>query len=154
MTKRLSNVLKVHVDMKQLKFNQTTRMNKKNISPCHVFVASFDRPNLSWQIVPKNGPGVNEQALAQLLDLCQEERFATKCGIVYCRTREDTEVTSQYLENAGIPSCHYHAGVAVGGRKWVQRKWMSNHIRACSLQKKEIIFFCVLVCCLYPQSEE
>ena len=80
--------------MKQLKFNQTKKI-KKNIVPCKVFVASFDRPNLSWQIVSKNGPGVNEKALEQLLELCQEERFENKCGIVYCRTREDTEVTSQ-----------------------------------------------------------
>ena len=26
-------------------------------------------------------------------------------------------------------SCHYHAGVSVGGRKWVQNKWMKNEIR-------------------------
>jgi hypothetical protein len=116
--------------LKNLKLNRTMKIRKRdNVQPCKIFIASFDRPNLSWQVVKKEVPGVEKEALDQLLELCSEPRFSNKCGIVYCRTREDTEIASQFLHSAGIPSCHYHAGVTPGGKKWVQQKWMSNDIR-------------------------
>jgi bloom syndrome protein len=90
------------------------------------FQASFDRPNLSWAVVRKAGPGISEEALAQLLDMCK--RFRNQCGIVYCMKRLDTEIAAQYLQKNGIKSCHYHGSVASGGRKWVQQKWMSNEV--------------------------
>ena len=120
---------------KQLKFHSSyaAATQRKRIKAgqreSKTFVASFDRPNLSWQIVPKEAPGCSEEALDQLLELCQEERFNNRCGIVYCRTREDTELASTYLDNNGLKSCHYHAGVSVGGKKWVQNNWMDNKIQ-------------------------
>ena len=110
---------------KQLKFmssyverTRRTRLAKGG-RDSKTFVASFDRPNLSWQIVPKTVAGCKEEALEQILELCQEHRFNNKCGIVYCRTREDTETIAQYLDQNGGSACHYHAGMTVGDKKWV-----------------------------------
>jgi len=110
---------------KQLKFmssyverTRRTRLAKGG-RDSKTFVASFDRPNLSWQIVPKAVAGCKEEALEQILELCQEHRFNNKCGIVYCRTREDTETIAQYLDQNGASACHYHAGMTVGDKKWV-----------------------------------
>ena len=128
---------KVREDIeKQLKFRssyaESTQKKRKRDGtgrPSKTFLASFDRPNLSWQILPKEEKEVGADALIQLLELCSENRFQNKSGIIYCRTREDCETTSLYLEKNHITSCHYHAGVSVGGRKWVQNKWMKNEIR-------------------------
>ncbi len=68
------------------------------------FVASFDRPNIQYRIVPKDNPR------AQLLDLLRTEH-AGHSGIVYCLSRASVETTAQYLTDQGIPALPYHAGL-------------------------------------------
>jgi ATP-dependent DNA helicase RecQ len=68
------------------------------------FVASFDRPNIQYRIVPKNSP------LRQLLELLSTEH-AGHAGIVYCLSRASTEKTAQFLVDNGIPALPYHAGL-------------------------------------------
>ena len=68
------------------------------------FVASFDRPNIQYRIVPKDNPR------AQLLELLRTEH-AGHSGIVYCLSRASVETTAQYLTDQGIPALPYHAGL-------------------------------------------
>jgi ATP-dependent DNA helicase RecQ len=68
------------------------------------FVASFDRPNIQYRIVPKNNPR------AQLLDLLRTEHPGD-AGIVYCLSRASVEQTATYLSDQGIPALPYHAGL-------------------------------------------
>ena len=68
------------------------------------FVASFDRPNIQYRIVPKDNPR------AQLLDLLRTEH-AGHSGIVYCLSRASVESTAEYLAGQGIPALPYHAGL-------------------------------------------
>src|SRR5690606_20592334 len=68
------------------------------------FVASFDRPNIQYRIVPKANPR------AQLLQLLRTEH-AGDAGIVYCLSRASVEQTAQHLVDAGIPALPYHAGL-------------------------------------------
>nr|WP_297423118.1 DNA helicase RecQ [uncultured Actinotalea sp.] len=68
------------------------------------FVASFDRPNIRYRIVPK------ANARAQLLELLRAEH-AGDSGIVYCLSRASVEQTAEHLSAQGIPALPYHAGL-------------------------------------------
>jgi ATP-dependent DNA helicase RecQ len=68
------------------------------------FVASFDRPNIRYRIVPKDNPR------AQLLRLLRDEHPGD-AGIVYCLTRKSVEETAAFLVDNGIPALPYHAGL-------------------------------------------
>jgi ATP-dependent DNA helicase RecQ len=75
-----------------------------NLTDARHFVASFDRPNIQYRIVPKNEPQ------RQLLELLRTEH-AGDAGIVYCLSRASTEKTAQFLVDNGIPALAYHAGL-------------------------------------------
>jgi ATP-dependent DNA helicase RecQ len=81
------------------------------------FVASFDRPNIQYRIVPKNNPK------AQLLELLRAEHPGD-AGIVYCLSRASVETTAQYLVDHGIPALPYHAGLNSGVRAWNQARFL------------------------------
>ena len=68
------------------------------------FVASFDRPNIQYRIVPKNDPK------RQLLQLLRTEHDGDS-GIVYCLTRASVEQSAEFLEQNGIVALPYHAGL-------------------------------------------
>lgn len=68
------------------------------------FVASFDRPNIQYRIVPKDQPQ------KQLLNLLRTEH-AGDSGIVYCLSRASVEKTAEFLIDQGIPALPYHAGL-------------------------------------------
>ena len=68
------------------------------------FVADFDRPNITYRIVPKANPR------AQLLDLLRTEH-AGDAGIVYCLSRASVEQTADFLTTNGITALPYHAGL-------------------------------------------
>ncbi|MGW8379258.1 DNA helicase RecQ [Streptomyces sp. ODS28] len=68
------------------------------------FVASFDRPNIQYRIVPKTDPK------KQLLKLLREEHPGDS-GIVYCLSRNSVEKTAEFLSAQGIDAVPYHAGL-------------------------------------------
>ncbi|MDF3293398.1 DNA helicase RecQ [Streptomyces silvisoli] len=68
------------------------------------FVASFDRPNIQYRIVPKNDPK------KQLLDLLRTEHSGD-AGIVYCLSRASVEKTAEFLVRNGVEALPYHAGL-------------------------------------------
>ncbi len=81
------------------------------------FVASFDRPNIQYRIVPKDNPR------AQLLDLLRTEH-AGDAGIVYCLSRASVEQTAQHLTTQGIPALPYHAGLDASVRAQNQSRFL------------------------------
>ncbi|MFD7026374.1 DNA helicase RecQ [Promicromonospora sukumoe] len=68
------------------------------------FVASFDRPNITYRVAPKDSP------LKQLLNLLRTEHPGD-AGIVYCLSRASVEKTAQQLTDQGIRALPYHAGL-------------------------------------------
>ncbi len=77
-----------------------SRLNLRN--PC-VVRASFNRPNLFYQVVPK------ENAAAQIRAFVSAR--PGESGIVYRTTRDDVEQTAGMLARAGIHALPYHAGM-------------------------------------------
>jgi ATP-dependent DNA helicase RecQ len=83
------------------------------------FVASFDRPNISYEIVEK------QSAPAQLKAFIRE-RHAGDAGIVYCLSRAKVEDTAEALTKAGIEALPYHAGMDAGMRARNQDRFIND----------------------------
>jgi ATP-dependent DNA helicase RecQ len=74
-----------------------------NLTDAKLFLASFDRPNLRYAVIPKAAP------LRQLLAFLETRKGDS--GIVYCLSRATTEATANALRAAGINALPYHAGL-------------------------------------------
>lgn len=86
---------------------QATRreiVERLDLGAAQQFVSSFDRPNITYRIEPK------QQPLHQLVSLITTEH-AGDAGIVYCLSRASVEKTAAALVAKGIPALPYHAGL-------------------------------------------
>src|SRR6202049_4968323 len=83
------------------------------------FVASFDRPNIRYEIVNK------QNAPAQLKAFISE-RHPGDAGIVYCLSRAKVEDTAATLTRAGIEALPYHAGLDAGSRARHQDRFINE----------------------------
>ncbi len=81
------------------------------------FVASFDRPNITYRIEPKNEPR------RQLLRLLRAEHPG-EAGIVYCLSRASVEKTAEYLCSEGLVALPYHAGLDARTRTENQSRFL------------------------------
>lgn len=75
-----------------------------HLDDAHHVVASFDRPNIQYRIVPKDDPK------QQLLKLIQTEHRGD-AGIVYALSRNAVEQTAAWLSDRGVDAIPYHAGL-------------------------------------------
>jgi ATP-dependent DNA helicase RecQ len=88
-----------------------------NLAGASHFVASFDRPNICYRIVPKSEPR------RQLLELLRTEHDGD-AGIVYCLTRASVEQTAEFLAGNGITALPYHAGLDARTRTANQARFL------------------------------
>ncbi|KOX01338.1 DNA helicase RecQ [Streptomyces sp. NRRL B-3648] len=88
-----------------------------NLPTARHFVASFDRPNIQYRIVPKADPR------KQLLTFLREEH-AGDAGIVYCLSRNSVERTAEFLTANGIQAVPYHAGLDAATRAAHQSRFL------------------------------
>jgi ATP-dependent DNA helicase RecQ len=83
------------------------------------FVSSFDRPNIRYTVVPKDGGGTR-----QLLDFLV--RHPGQSGIVYAMSRKRVESVAEQLCNAGMKALPYHAGMDAAIRAANQRRFLQE----------------------------
>ena len=84
-----------------------------------VFVSSFNRPNLTYSIVPK------ERGLS---DCCNcWKNTAVESTIVYCGSRKDTEELAEALRERGFSAEPYHAGLDADVRRTTQERFIRDH---------------------------
>lgn len=88
-----------------------------NLNDARHFVASFDRPNIQYRIVPKSEPK------RQLLELLRGEHPGD-AGIVYCLSRASVEKTAAFLVENGIDAVPYHAGLDARTRAENQSRFL------------------------------
>ncbi|MFF5102069.1 DNA helicase RecQ [Streptomyces sp. NPDC000134] len=88
-----------------------------NMPAARHFVASFDRPNIQYRIVPKTDP--KKQLLAFL-----REEHPGDAGIVYCLSRNSVERTAEFLSANGVEAVPYHAGLDAGTRAAHQSRFL------------------------------
>ena len=83
------------------------------------FVASFDRPNIRYEIVDKHNSAAQLGAFIA-------ERHAGDAGIVYCMSRAKVEDTAAALTRAGIVALPYHAGLGADTRGRNQDRFINE----------------------------
>jgi len=85
------------------------------------YTASFNRPNLTYRVVPRASP--YDQALAFLRGRPGES------GIIYCASRKATESVAERLAGDRIPAKPYHAGLTGEERARNQDLFLRDEVR-------------------------
>ena len=85
------------------------------------YVASFNRPNLTYRVVPKSVP--YEQLLAFIRSRPNDS------GIVYCASRKSTESLTRNLNEDGVNAKPYHAGLTNVERTKHQDAFLRDDVR-------------------------
>ena len=104
----------------------TERVRSDIIQQLHLreprcYVASFNRPNLTYRVVPKSAP--YEQLLAFIRSRPNDS------GIVYCASRKSTDSLARNLNEDGISAKPYHAGLTSVERTKHQEKFLRDDVR-------------------------
>lgn len=92
-------------------------IERLGLEGARIFISSFDRPNIRYQIVDK----VNGKA--QLLAFIHAEHDGD-AGIVYCLSRKKVEETTAWLAEKGIRALAYHAGMSTEDRTRNQERFL------------------------------
>jgi len=85
------------------------------------YVASFNRPNLTYRVLAKNKP------FDQLFEFLRAR--PKESGIVYCLSRKATESVAARLNENGIKAKPYHAGLTPKERSEHQELFLRDNIR-------------------------
>ncbi len=83
-----------------------------------IFVASFDRKNLSLEVRPAL------DRVKQIIDFIQEK--PNESGIVYCLSRKTTEELAEKLQKKGVNAKAYHAGLDTKIRSKTQDEFIND----------------------------
>jgi len=86
------------------------------------FVGSFDRTNLTYRVQKKTDP---ELFLRNYPGLHRRES-----GIIYCRSRQETEDLAGSLKKRGFAIAAYHAGLSQQVRESVQDAFLTGKLQA------------------------
>ena len=114
-----------HVPMMALTATATARVRKDILSQLGlrdplVHIASFNRPNLSYEVRDKRG------AFGELVLLLRE--LAGESVIVYCQSRKSVEELSMALNHSSIESLPYHAGLSAEQRTDHQNRFIRDDV--------------------------
>ncbi len=114
------------VPMMALTATATARVREDIIQQLHlnepeVFVASFNRPNLYYEVVPKDRR--TYQAMLQ-----QVKDTPGAC-IIYCLSRKRVNELALRLQQDGVAALPYHAGLADETRSTHQTRFIRDDVR-------------------------
>jgi len=92
-----------------------------NLRDPRPYVASFNRPNLTYRVVAKTAP--YDQLLAFMRSRPNDS------GIVYCASRKSTESLARNLNENGVSTKTYHAGLTTSERTRHQEAFLRDDVR-------------------------
>ncbi|AZQ63188.1 DNA helicase RecQ [Flammeovirga pectinis] len=84
----------------------------------NIFLSSFHRDNLFYEILPKTEPKV------QLIRFIRNHQ--NKSGIIYCLSRKKVEEVAEFLRINGVNALPYHAGMDSGQRMGNQDAFLNE----------------------------
>ncbi|NJO44261.1 MAG: ATP-dependent DNA helicase RecQ [Oscillatoriales cyanobacterium RM2_1_1] len=82
------------------------------------------RPNLTLKVKTIWTPRSRQQ---QLLKLIQSQK--QQSGLVYVRTRRDSEELAENLQNQGYETAPYHAGLSPTERRRIEQDWLGETLK-------------------------
>ena len=89
-----------------------------------VFISSFDRPNLSLDVKRGYQQKEKNRTILEFIN-----RHAGESGIIYCMSRNTTEKVADMLEEHGISTAVYHAGLSTAARDAAQEDFINDRIQ-------------------------
>ncbi len=85
---------------------------------------TMNRPNIQLYAVETTGLAFKLAACGELLEQLEG------CGLIYCATRENTELVAGYLKGLGKPVAAYHAGFDVDSKRKLQIEFIEDKYKA------------------------
>lgn len=82
-------------------------------------IGNFDRPNLLIKVLPRTS-----NILDSICDLLN--KYQSQYAIIYCKTRDDTDLVADQLRELGYGAKSYHAGMADKTKKQVQQDFIDG----------------------------
>ncbi len=89
----------------------------------NVFITSFNRPNLYYEVRPKINKDLTIKQIIQII-----RQNPGQSGIIYVQARKTTEELAQILQVNGIKAEAYHAGMDAKSRSRVQDDFLMEKI--------------------------
>jgi ATP-dependent DNA helicase RecQ len=96
-------------------------LRQLNLREPRCYVASFNRPNLTYRITPK------KEAYEQLRDFVRQR--SRESGIIYCQSRKSVESLAEKLARDGFTARPYHAGLTDEERSRNQEAFLRDDAR-------------------------
>lgn len=96
-------------------------LNQLQLADPEVFVASFDRPNLSLNV--RSG----QKRIEQIVEFIKTK--PNQAGIIYCMSRKGTEDLADKLQRHGFKAKYYHAQIPAAERAKVQEDFINDNIQ-------------------------
>nr|WP_321974334.1 DNA helicase RecQ [Pseudodesulfovibrio indicus] len=87
------------------------------LEDARVFATGFDRPNITYTVVPKKNP-------TRMLKRFIDDNHPGDAGIVYRLSRKKVEQTAEFLQKNGYNALPYHAGLSPRERSGNQERFM------------------------------
>ncbi|MBF0611464.1 MAG: DNA helicase RecQ [Magnetococcales bacterium] len=95
-------------------------LERLDLTHGRLFIAGFDRPNIRYHVVAKEGNSFNE-----CLSFIRQHHEG-QSGIIYHMTRKDTEETAQKMREKGYNALPYHAGMEQEERRRNQARFLKE----------------------------
>ena len=123
------NMINDHVPLLTLTASATPKVQQdiiKNLQMenAKLFVSSFNRPNLYYEVRPK--PSETLVLHKEIIKFIKEN--PNKSGIIYCLTRKRVENLAELLVINGIKALPYHAGLDAKTRAENQDKFLMEEV--------------------------
>ncbi|KAJ5316776.1 hypothetical protein PENANT_c016G08822 [Penicillium antarcticum] len=100
-------------------------MHNLKMSGCEVFLQSFNRPNLTYEVRAK---GKNDEVLASMAETITSS-YRNQCGIIYCLSRATCEKVAEDLRDKyRLRAAHYHAKLTPPQKSKVQSQWQAGQL--------------------------
>ncbi|XP_042326030.1 ATP-dependent DNA helicase Q1 isoform X2 [Sceloporus undulatus] len=96
------------------------------VQKCITFTASFNRPNLYYEVREK--PSTAQDFIEDIVKLINR-RYKGLSGIIYCFSQKDAEQVTMSLQKLGIKAGTYHANMEPKDKSKVHKHWSANEIQ-------------------------
>lgn len=106
------------------KITRSDILHQLSLKDPQIFISSFDRPNLSLTVKRGYLKKEKSKAIIKFID----ERV-NQCGIIYCMSRSKTETMAKMLNENGIKSTVYHAGLSSKEREKSQNDFIHDKVQ-------------------------
>ena len=89
-----------------------------------LFLENPYRPHLALSVIHTYTPPATETETPQMAP----KKHPQQSGLVYVRTRNDSEELAQLLQKQGFTVAPYHAGLTPGQRREIERQWLTGQV--------------------------